>query len=354
MPTVARCRIAVVRPELPCAARAEHACGCPLRTPLITTPRSRRYRNGLQTHSATARDGLPDAGQPARARAGDARDLAARGDLRAHARAARERAAVPAPRRAAVRERQHPHRPRAEQDPQGHHRQVQDAGGLPRAVPSGLGHPRPADRARGREEGRPQGQGRDEHRRGAQALPRVRRQVRRRPAPRFPPPRRLRRVGPPLPDEGLRLRGPGGPRARDHPGNRRHLPQPQARALVRVVSHGAGRSRSRLRHQEVDVGLRGVPDRGRRDRWRRSPTAGPSSRSGPPRRGRCRPTSRSPSAPTSRTRSSSRPIARSSSRPISSPRSPSASRSARRSRRSRAASSKASRPATRGSSATRW
>ena len=53
-------------------------------------------------------------------------------------------------RRASLRQRPHPHRPRAEQDPEGHHRQVQDHGGLRRALRAGLGLPRPADRAPGR------------------------------------------------------------------------------------------------------------------------------------------------------------------------------------------------------------
>ena len=51
----------------------------------------------------------------------------------------------------AVRERRDPHRPRGEQDPQGHRGQVQAARRLPLALCAGLGLPWPADRDRGRE-----------------------------------------------------------------------------------------------------------------------------------------------------------------------------------------------------------
>ena len=55
-------------------------------------------------------------------------------------------------RRAAVRERRDPHRPRRQQGAEGHHRQVAHARRLRRALCAGLGLPRPADRAPGRED----------------------------------------------------------------------------------------------------------------------------------------------------------------------------------------------------------
>ena len=67
----------------------------------------------------------------------------------------REKSAGPAEvrpaRRPAVRERPHPHRPRPQQDPQGHRREVADDARLRLAVRPGLGLPRPADRARRRQ-----------------------------------------------------------------------------------------------------------------------------------------------------------------------------------------------------------
>ena len=55
-------------------------------------------------------------------------------------------------RRPALCQRRHPHRPRGQQDPQGHHRQEQDAGRLRCALRAGLGLPRPADRTAGGED----------------------------------------------------------------------------------------------------------------------------------------------------------------------------------------------------------
>ncbi len=87
--------------------------------------------------------------EPAHAR-GLGRAAASTGSCASRARAAALRAA----RRPAVRQRRHPHRPRGQQDPQGHHGQVAHAGRLRLAVHPGLGLPRPADRAAGGEEAR--------------------------------------------------------------------------------------------------------------------------------------------------------------------------------------------------------
>ena len=76
----------------------------------------------------------------------------------------RERAqggqALPSARRAAVRQRRHPHRHGAQQDPEGSGRQVPQHGGLRCALPAGLGLPRPAHRAEGRSRARARRSGR--------------------------------------------------------------------------------------------------------------------------------------------------------------------------------------------------
>ena len=69
-------------------------------------------------------------------------------------RAPRGPAEVRPARRPAVRERADPPRHGAEQDPQGHRRQVADDGGIRRAVRAGLRLPRTADRAEGRSRAR--------------------------------------------------------------------------------------------------------------------------------------------------------------------------------------------------------
>ena len=72
-------------------------------------------------------------------------------------------------RRTAVRERRHPHRSRAQQDPEGSRRQEPHDGGLRRAVRAGLGLPRDADRGADREDARQAPAGRAD----AEALPRL-------------------------------------------------------------------------------------------------------------------------------------------------------------------------------------
>ena len=67
-------------------------------------------------------------------------------------------AALRAGRRPALCQRPDPPRPRRQQGPQGHGREVEDPVGLRRAVHPGLGLPRPAHRARGGEEARQGGQ----------------------------------------------------------------------------------------------------------------------------------------------------------------------------------------------------
>ena len=101
------------------------------------------------------------------------------GHLRAAARRPRRAVRLDPPRRPAVRQRPHPLRPRPQQDPEGHRREVAHDGGLRRGLRAGLGLPRPADRAPGRQSSASTRPGvdvraRDGSGREAPALPRVR------------------------------------------------------------------------------------------------------------------------------------------------------------------------------------
>ena len=117
----------------------------------------------------------------------------------------RERREVPAARRAALRQRQHPHRPRAQQDPQGSRRQIAGHARLRFQLRAGLGLPRPADRVEDRGELPRQGpqQGRGADQRVPRRVPRVRRALDRRAARGVQAPRRRRRLGASLQDHGL-------------------------------------------------------------------------------------------------------------------------------------------------------
>ena len=83
-------------------------------------------------------------------------------------------------------------------------------------------------------------------------------------------PRRLRRLGTSLPDDGLPV--PGGHRARARPVRRAgaRLQGQEAGALVHPLPHGAGRGGSRVRGAHVAVDLRRVPAGSRRapTNWR--------------------------------------------------------------------------------------
>ena len=153
---------------------------------------------------------------------------------------------VRAARRPAVRQRRDPHRPRGQQGAQGHGGQVEAAGRLRRALRAGLGLPRPADRTRGREEVR-QGRRQARRRRIPREVPRIRRRADRRAAPRLQAPRRDRRLGQPVPHDGLPLRGRHAARA----GEDRRARPPRARreagALVLRLRLGAGRGGDRIR-----------------------------------------------------------------------------------------------------------
>ncbi len=163
--------------------------------------------------------------------------------LPAPARGLQGASAVRAARRPAVRERRHPHRHRGQQDPQGHDGQVAHAGGLRRAVRAGLGLPRHADRGADREEARQADPGRGD----AAALARLRDRADRPAEGRLPAARRARRLGQPVPHDGLRERGRRDP----HPGPAAReglrVPRPEAGQLVLRLRLGARRGGGRVR-----------------------------------------------------------------------------------------------------------
>ena len=140
-----------------------------------------------------------------------------------------------------------PHRPRAQQDPQGLRRQVADDGRLRRAVRAGLGLPRPADRAERREaNSAPAAKDRSpaEFRRACREF-----------AEQFVDSQRddFKRLGilgdwdDPYLTMTPALSGGDRPRARQVRRARPRLQGQEAGALVPARSHGARRSRSRVR-----------------------------------------------------------------------------------------------------------
>ena len=212
----------------------------------------------------------------------------------------REKSAGPpevrAARRTAVRQRQDSHRPRAQQDPQGHRREVEDDARLRLAVRPGLGLPRPADRARRRQGARLEARTRCR----AAEIRRACRQF----AAKYVDIQR---------EDFIRLGvfgdwdNPYTTMSFDYEADiadalgrffadRRGLQGPQAGALVHVRPVRAGRGRGRVSRAHLAVGLRALPHARRsgarssisRSRSRSTPS------SGRPRRGRCRPTSPSP------------------------------------------------------------
>ena len=219
---------------------------------------------GLQGHAKSAQDRVSHEGQPAQDGAGMARALGGDGHLWADPAGLGEPSPVDPSRRAAVRERPHPHGHRAEQDPQGSRREIALDARQQRGVRARVGLPRAADRASGGQgaRSRPGERGRapgDGSHGEAPPLPRVRGQVHRHPARGVPAPGRVRRLERSLPDDGARL--PGGDRARVRPLRR---PRPgaqgaQARALVHALQDRARPGRGGVRGPDHAVGLREVP-----------------------------------------------------------------------------------------------
>src|SRR5262249_41670092 len=80
--------------------------------------------DGLQRHIESAPHGLSDEGRPRRPGAGAIEEMVRGEALRENPGPARWRTEVCAARRPAVRQRRRAHRHRAQQDSQGHHRQI--------------------------------------------------------------------------------------------------------------------------------------------------------------------------------------------------------------------------------------
>ncbi len=191
----------------------------------LPVPDERRFRQAaprpvrgcghprLRQDPVPAAHGLPHAGRPARQGAGAAGALGRHRPLRAAAGAERGPPEVRAARRAALRQRQHPHRPRAEQDPQGPRHQVAADAGARLELRAGLGLPRPADRVEDRG-GIPR-QGPQQGRRAGGGVPppvpRLRAGLARRAARGVQAPRHRRRLGPPLRHHGVRRRSARSP-----------------------------------------------------------------------------------------------------------------------------------------------
>ncbi len=213
--------------------------------------------------------GLPDEGQPGGRRTGGPGPLGRDGPLRADPRSPRRPPEVRPARRSALRQRPDPSRHGAQQDPQGLRRQVPDHGRVRLPVRARLRLPRAAHRA----EGRPRtGQEEAGHERGGfpPCLPRLRRALHRRDDERVPAPRRVRRLGSPLPDDGVQVPGGDCPGARHVRRAGAGVQGQEAGALVHSLPHRAGRSRGGVRGAHVAVDLRrvraGARERGRAGR----------------------------------------------------------------------------------------
>ncbi len=212
-------------------------------------------------------DGLPHEGQPLPGGAAPAGEVEGPGPLRAGPGRPEGTPELRPPRRAALRQRAHPPRHRAQQDPEGRDRAQPVGRGERRPVPARLGLPRPADRA----EGGPGPRGEEARDVAAglpSGLPSVRREVRGHPARGVREARGPRGVAGPLPDDVPVLPGDDRPPAR-------HL----------------RREGPRLQGQEVGPLVHLLPDRARRGRGRvrREPRQPPGRRAFPARRGGSRP-----------------------------------------------------------------
>ena len=221
----------------------------------------------LERDPVPAQDGIPDEGRTARARTEAPGALGQARALPAPARGGQGPAQVHPPRRSALRQRQHPHRHRAQQDPQGHGDALAADAGLRFQLRAGLGLPRAAHRVedRGGVPRQGQGQGCGARRRVPQAVPRVRRALDRGAARGVQAPWRRGRLGALLLDHGLQGRGHhrGGIDEVRH--ERRALPRLQTGDVERGGEDGARRGRGGVprlhqRHRMGEISRR-FPER---------------------------------------------------------------------------------------------
>ena len=167
--------------------------------------RHQRQRSRLFKVALPAADPVPHARGPAAEGAGDSRPLAGDGPLQAHAGGRARSAEIRAARWPSLRQRQHPHRPRPEQDPQGHGLSLAGYARQGLELCAGLGLPRPAHRVEDRGRQLPlQGQAQARafrqrrHDRLPQGMPRLCGALARHPTGGVQAPWRHRRLGPSL------------------------------------------------------------------------------------------------------------------------------------------------------------
>jgi hypothetical protein len=220
--------------------------------------------HGLQIHAEPAKNRLSDEGQSAPGRAPDARLVGRDRRLQAAARGRSRPAALDPARWAPVRQRQHPHGPRAQQGDEGSRGEVTEHARLQRRLRARLGLPRAAHRAPGRPGARARHRAdRRSPRHGSaredRKVSRVRRALRPGAARGVQAPRGLRRLGQPLHHDGAGL--PGGDRARVRTlrGAWTRLQGPQAGALVHALQDGPRAGRGRVRGPADALGLRALP-----------------------------------------------------------------------------------------------
>ncbi len=241
-----------------------------------------------------------DAGGRRPPRTRTARPLGGVRPLRAHSRRTRRPSHVHSPRRTTLRQRQHPHGSRPEQDPQGHRRPLPHDARLRRPLRARVGLPRAADRAQGRPRAG-QAKGGDVGPRDPRRVPRLRGSLRRDPARRVPAARRPRHLVRAVPHDGAPLRGRHRRRARQGGRGRSALPRAQVDPLVLALPHRPRRGRAGVLPPVATPRSpwRSLPPIPRRCAAPSGSRATPASRSpsGPRRRGRSPRTSRSPSTP---------------------------------------------------------
>ena len=213
---------------------------------------------GLPEHCLPAEDRFPHEGRPPAKGAGHSVALAGSGSLPHPARPSRRPRKVHPPRWPALCEWQHPRRPRAEPHPQGHGRPHPEPLGQGRALRPRLGLPRPADRMEGGR-GIPQEeaqQGRGSPQGIPRRMPRLCADMGQRPARTTQAPRRQRRLGPPLPDDGPASRRHHRRRTAQIRRIRPTLPRLKAGNVVPRRKDRPRRSRSRIRGHHLDANRR--------------------------------------------------------------------------------------------------
>ena len=232
----------------------------------VRSGKRRAHADGLSSDRIPAQDRFPDAGRFAEARAADPRALGGDGSLSPAARSVARAREIHSARRAALRQRRHPSRHRAQQDPQGRRQPRASDARQGRALCSGLGLPRPADRMdrRGEVPGEKPIEGQCPDRPVPPRMPRVRGALDRGAEARLQAARRRRRLGQSLYDDGLFGRGADRPRDRQVSGQWRALQGGEAGPVVGRRADRARRSRGRIPRPQIDDRLGALSDPARR------------------------------------------------------------------------------------------